>query len=82
MRMRTKYNAWAIQWRYPNEEREFLVGRYWFMSHPPPSFHGHMICVFKTRREARAGLRGQRSPDGRVYGRARVVRVEVEVTTR
>ncbi len=65
------YKAWAVEWRWPNDDRRFFVGRYFFTHAIPDSLHGHVICAFKTRREAREAVRNKS------YGKPRIIRVNV-----
>ena len=61
-----------MEWRGVGDPEYFIVGRYWFEQNPQhPSVHGHRLCLFNTRREAREWA-GSKS-----YGKYRVVKVKV-----
>lgn len=77
------YEGWTIQVTPVPlgslTSRPYLAGRYsWFGTLPPdipPQFEGHVRCLFKTRREARAAIRGKSG----AYYKFRVVRAQVVI---
>lgn len=80
------YLAWGVKYlfrskfpenrRRDRQEKPFLVGRYWFEHQHTPSMHGHLVCAFNTRREARDLVKAKKSEWSRYW----IVRIRVTVT--